>query len=84
MKYAVITCTNGVFSVQAENLTLESAKVNFHGLCQTYWNAPDVLSAYVMIADEQLDAAEGFKEYIHHEAVPETEPEPEPEAEPEG
>lgn len=81
MKYAVITCTNGVFTVQAENLTLESAKVNFHGLCQTYWNAPDVQSAYVMIADEQLDAAEGFKEYIHHEPVPEVEPEPEPEPE---
>ena len=75
MKYAIIVCVNGTFSVQAENLTLESAKVNFHGLCQTYWNAPDVQTAYVMIADEQLDAAEGYKEYIHHEAVPEVEPE---------
>ena len=83
MKYAIIVCVNGTFSVQAENLTLESAKVNFHGLCQTYWNAPDVQTAYVMIADEQLDAAEGFKEYIHHEPVPEVEPE-EPEEEPEG
>lgn len=84
MKYAIIVCVNGTFSVQAENLTLESAKVNFHGLCQTYWNAPDVLSAYVMIADEQLDAAEGFKEYIHHEPAPEVEPVEEPEEEPEG
>ena len=83
MKYAIIVCVNGTFSVQAENLTLESAKVNYHGLCQTYWNAPDVLSAYVMIADEQLDAAEGYKEFIHHEAVPEVEPE-EPVEEPEG
>ena len=83
MKYAIISCVNGTFSVQAENLTLESAKVNFHGLCQTYWNAPDVLSAYVMIADEQLDAAEGYKEYIHHEPAPEVEPE-EPVEEPEG
>ena len=83
MKYAIIVCVNGTFSVQAENLTLESAKVNFHGLCQTYWNAPDVQTAYVMIADEQLDAAEGYKEYIHHEAVPEVEPE-EPVEEPEG
>ena len=81
MKYAIIVCVNGTFSVQAENLTLESAKVNFHGLCQTYWNAPDVQTAYVMIADEQLDAAEGYKEYIHHEAVPEVEPE-EPAEEP--
>ena len=75
MKYAIIACVNGTYSVQAEGMTLEAAKVNFHGLCQTYWNAPDVLSAYVMIADEQLDAAEGYKEYIHHEAVPEVEPE---------
>ena len=83
MKYAIIVCVNGTFSVQAENLTLESAKVNFHGLCQTYWNAPDVQTAYVMIADEQLDAAEGYKEFIHHEPAPEVEPE-EPEEEPEG
>ncbi len=83
MKYAVITCTNGVYSVQAEGMTLEAAKVYFHGLCQTYWNAPDVLSAYVMIADEQLDAAEGFKEFIHHEPASEVEPE-EPAEEPEG
>jgi hypothetical protein len=83
MKYAIIACVNSTYSVQAEGMTLEAAKVFFHGLCQTYWNAPDVLSAFVMIADEQLDAAEGFKEYIHHEAVPEAEPE-EPEPEPEG
>ena len=73
--YAVIKVINGVYSIHAEGITdLASAKVNFHGLCQTLWNAPDVLSAYVMIADEQLDAVEGYKEYIHHEAQPETEP----------
>ena len=79
MKYAIIACVNGTYSVQAEGMTLEAAKVFFHGYCRTLWNAPDVLSAYVMIADEQLDAAEGYKEYIHHEAVPEVEPEEEPE-----
>lgn len=83
MKYAIIACVNGTYSVQAEGMTLEAAKVFFHGYCRTLWNAPDVLSAFVMIADEQLDAAEGYKEYIHHEAVPEVEPE-EPEVEPEG
>ena len=83
MKYAVLACVNGTYSVQAEGMTLEAAKVFFHGYCRTLWNAPDVLSAFVMIADEQLDAAEGYKEYIHHEAVPEVEPE-EPEEEPEG
>lgn len=72
MKYAIIKVVNGSYSIHAEGFTsLEAAKVNYHGLCQTLWNAPDVLSAYVMIADEQLDAVEGYKEYIHHEAQPE-------------
>lgn len=78
MQYSIIKCINGHFFIHAEGITdIGNAKTIFHGLCQTLWNAPDVLSAYVMIADEQLDAAEGFKEYIHHEAVPEVEPEPE-------
>ena len=79
MKYSIIKVVNGSYSIHAEGFTdLASAKVNFHGLCQTLWNAPDVLSAYVMIADEQLDAVEGYKEYIHHEAQPETEEQTEP------
>ncbi len=80
MKYAILKVINGNFFVHAEGLTdLGNAKTIFHGLCQTLWNAPDVLSAYVMIADEQLDAVEGYKEFIHHESVPEVEPEVEPE-----
>ena len=80
MKYAIVKVINGNFSIHAEGFTaLESAKVNFHGLLQTLWNAPDVLTAMVMIADEQLDAVEGFKEFVHHEPQPEPEPEPEPE-----
>lgn len=76
MKYAILKVINGNFFVHAEGITdLGNAKTIFHGLCQTLWNAPDVESAYVMIADEQLDAAEGYKEYIHHEVVPEIEPE---------
>lgn len=78
MKYAIIKVINGNYSVHAEGITaLENAKVSFHGLCQTLWNAPDVLSAHVMIADEQLNVVEGYIEYIHHEVQPETEPEQE-------
>ena len=74
MKYAIIKVINGNYSIHAEGITsLESAKTQFHGLCQTLWNAPDVISAYVMIADEQLDSVEGYKEYIHHEPAPEVE-----------
>lgn len=83
MKYAIIKVINGNFFVHAEGFTdIASAKMNFHGLCQTLWNAPDVINAYVMIADEQLDAAEGYKEYIHHEPQPEPEPAPEEQEEP--
>lgn len=79
MKYAIIKVINGNYFIHAENITsLENAKVQFHGLCQTLWNAADVTTAYVMIADEQLDAVEGYKEFIHHAPVT---PEPEPETE---
>lgn len=72
MKYAILKCINGNFFVHAEGITdLASAKTQFHGLCQTLWDAPDVITAYVMIADEQLDVVEGYKEFIHHESVAE-------------
>lgn len=78
MKYSVIKVINGNYSIHAEGITdLGAAKVQFHGLCQTLWNAPDVATAYVMIADEQLDCVEGYKEFIHHNVV--TQPEPEAE-----
>ena len=75
MKYAIIVCVNGSFLVKAEGLTLESAKVQFHGICQTYWNAPDVARAEVMIVDEQLDCPEGYKEFIKHDVVTSAAPE---------
>ena len=67
MKYAIVKVINGSYSIHAEGFTsVADAKVKYHGLCQTLWNAADVLSAYVMIADEQLDVVEGYKEFIHH------------------
>lgn len=70
MKYSIIKVINSNYFIHAEGITeLSSAKVQFHGLCQTLWNASDVISAYVMIVDEQLDVVEGYKEYIHHEVV---------------
>ena len=67
MEYAVIKVVNGSFVVDAEGYTtVEAAKVNYHGLCQTLWNAPDVVTAYVAIVDTQLDVVENYKEYIHH------------------
>ena len=70
MKYAIIKVINGNYFIHAEGITdLANAKTNFHGLCQTLWSDPDVITAYVMIADEQLDAVDGYKERIHHEPV---------------
>lgn len=80
MKYAVIKVINGTYSIHAEGFaTVEQAKVAYHGLCQTLWNAPDVITASVAIVDEQMDVVEGYKEFIHHDPVP-TEPDVEPEA----
>lgn len=70
MKFAIISCINGNYKIEAEGIaTVEAAKVQYHGKCQVLWNAPDVLTAFVMIADEQLDVVEGYKEFIHHEPV---------------
>lgn len=67
MTYAVIKVVNGSFEIDAEGYaSVEAAKVRYHGLCQTLWNAPDVLNAYVAIVDTQLDVVENYKEYIHH------------------
>ena len=74
--FAIIKCINGNFSVHAEGITdLANAKTMFHGLCQMLWNAPDVITAHAMIADEQLDPVEGYKEFIHHDPQPEEEEE---------
>lgn len=67
MKYSIVKCVNGIFSVDSEWGNLNSAKTQFHGICQTLWNAPDVQTAHVTIVNEQLDVVEGYKEYVHHE-----------------
>ena len=67
MKYSIIKVINGNYFIHAEGITeLDSAKTQFHGLCQTLWNASDVETACVIIADENLDAVEGYKEFITH------------------
>lgn len=70
MHYAIIKVINGSYSIHAEAITeIAQAKTIFHGICQTLWNAPDVINAYVAIVDEQLDFVENYKEYIHHETI---------------
>lgn len=67
MKYAIIKVINGNYFVHAEGITdLSSAKTQFHTVCATLWNAPDVLTAMVKIVDEQLDCVDGYMDLIAH------------------
>lgn len=67
MKYAIVKVINGNYFVHAEGITdVNAAKTQFHGLCQTLWNADDVVTAEVAIMDENLDVVEGYKEFITH------------------
>lgn len=67
MKYAVLKCTNGNFAIDSEWDNLDSAKVSYHNLCSSLWNAGDVQTACVGIVDENLDFVPGYREFISHE-----------------
>ena len=68
MKYAIVKVINGNYFIHSEGITsLESARVQYHDLCKTLWNAPDVLSACVMIVNEQFACIGDYKELISHE-----------------
>ena len=65
--FSIIKVINGNFFIHAEGITdVANAKTTFHSVCTTLWNAEDVTTACVMIANEQLEPVEGYKEYIHH------------------
>lgn len=67
MKYAIVKVINGNYAIHAEGITeLSNAKVQFHGLCQTLWNASDVITGAVMIINENLEYVEGYIEHIEH------------------
>ena len=73
MKYAIIQTSGGNFIVKEEGFTdVSKAKTRYHAICSALWNAPDVISASVMIVDENLDCVEGYKEFISHPVVVET------------
>lgn len=75
MKYAVLKVANGNFAVHTEWSDLTKAKVNYHELCKTFWNAPDVITGKIMLVDEQLNCVDGYSEFVTHEPEPEPEPE---------
>ena len=66
MKYAVIKVINGNYFIHTEGFTdSDKAKINYHALCQTLWNADDVQTACVAIIDENFDIVEGYREIIN-------------------
>lgn len=67
MIYAIVKVTNGNYAIHAEGISdLNSAKTQFHTLCASLWNAPDVETACVMVVDTNLDVVQGYKEFISH------------------
>ena len=66
--FSVLKCVNGNFSVHAEGFTsLASAKTSFHGLCQSLWSASDVITASVIIVNENFYEVTGYHEIIKKE-----------------
>ena len=72
MKFWVQKIVNGELQLGegaiTEHSTLDSAKTKFHQTCATLWNEPSVLSAYVVIIDQQFTVVES--EFIQHTAQP--------------
>lgn len=68
MKYAIIQCVNGNYSIVAEyENNLEGAIVKFHQTCANLWNSKDVARAQVKIVDEFLNVVMNMSESIGHE-----------------
>jgi len=74
MKYWVMKISNGELQLNlergdiTEHGTLDSAKAKFHQVCATMWNEPSVLTAKVVIIDQQFNVVES--EFISHTAQP--------------
>ena len=70
MKYALIQCVNGSFSIVSEHgEDLQAARVAFHDRCKILWNASDVIEGYVAIIDSNLTYVDGRIEVITHEVA---------------
>lgn len=71
MKYAVIQCVNGNYSIVAEYTdNLQGAIVKFHQVCANLWNSQDVIRAQVKIVNEFLETVQSMSESIGHDETP--------------
>lgn len=75
MKYAVIRCTDSNYDIHSEHPNIEAAKIAFHSYCAALWNDKNTKMAVVKIVDENLDNAEEYRDFIHHETEQTNEPE---------
>ena len=64
MKYAIFKCINGNFSTDSEWNNLDSAIVQFHGVCRALWNDAETEKAMVEIVDEDFNVKPGYYELI--------------------
>lgn len=72
MKYAVVSTSNGTFSIDAEwNNNLQGARNSYWDRCKALNAAPDVIRAVVTLVNENWDVVEDKKEIIEHEVEPE-------------
>ena len=74
MRYALIQCVNGNFSIVSEHgSNLQAARVAFHNTCKNLWSAEDVIEGYVAIVDSNLTYVDGKIEVITHPVEESTE-----------
>lgn len=72
MKYSVIQCVNGNFSIVSEHGDTKSGIVAFHNLCAALWNEESVITARVNLVDENYYVVDGrFTDWIDRTPQPE-------------
>ena len=68
MKYSVIQCVNGNYSVVSEGHDESAAKKSFWNTCTNLENANDVVTGQCAILDEQLRIHNNYAQSFSHPA----------------
>ena len=71
MKYTVCKCVNGNFAIESEWADKQKAIAHFHKVCETHWNASDVIKATISLMDENLRVVNGYIEEVTHTPIEE-------------
>lgn len=74
-KYFVEHVSNGNLQKDAitEHPTSNAAIVEYHNRLRTLWNSQDVVTAKVVILDDQLNTFGKYAEFVDHTPTPEPE-----------